>query len=69
MKMYKCPDCGKKIDVFGTSNVDKIANDFNLKVLGKLPIDRNIASAVDQGKVEQLDASKYLADALKAIEK
>lgn len=69
MSYIECPDCGKKIDVFGTSNVDKIANDFNLKVLGKLPIDRDIASAVDQGKVEQLDASKYLADALRAIEK
>lgn len=68
MSYISCPDCGKKIDIFGSGNVDKIAKDFGLKVLGKLPMDREIASKVDAGAVERIDAHKYLADALKAIE-
>ncbi len=68
MSYVSCPDCGKKIDIFGTGKVSKVAEDFNLKVLGQLPMDKDIASKVDQGAVEQIDANKYLASALKAIE-
>lgn len=68
MSYIECPDCGKKIDIFGSGNVDKIAKDFDLAVLGKLPIDRAIAQAVDAGEVEKIDAEKYLKPALDAIE-
>ena len=68
MSYIECPDCGKKIDIFGSGNVDKIAKDFDLAVLGKLPMDRAIAQAVDSGEVEKIDAEKYLKPALDAIE-
>ena len=68
MSYIVCPDCGKKIDIFGSGNVDKIAKDFDLAVLGKLPMDRAIAQAVDAGEVEKIDAEKYLKPALDAIE-
>ena len=68
MSYIECPDCGKKIDIFGSGNVDKIAKDFDLAVLGKLPMDRAIAQAVDAGEVEKIDAEKYLKPALDAIE-
>ena len=68
MSYIKCPDCGKQINLFGTSKLNDVAKDFNLKVLGRIPMDANIAKAVDAGEVETLNAQEYLADALKAIE-
>ncbi len=68
MSYVVCPDCGKHIDIFGSGKVDKVARDFNLPVLGKLPMDKNIAMCVDHGDVESIDAREYLAPALDAIE-
>jgi len=69
MSYIKCPDCGKEIDVFGTSKVDEVATDFDLKVLGRLPIDKDIAAAVDAGNVESLADKNYLEAALREIQK
>lgn len=57
MSYVTCPDCGRKISIFGESHIDEIAASYNLSVLAKLPIDPMIASAVDEGKVETLDTS------------
>lgn len=35
----KCPDCGKKIALFGESNIDEVAAKEGTRVLGKLPLD------------------------------
>ena len=48
----ECPDCGKKIEVFGKSHIDEIASKFNLPVLAKLPIDPSVAQAYDNGQME-----------------
>ena len=48
----ECPDCGKKIEVFGKSHIDEIAAKFNLPVLAKLPIDPSVAQAYDNGQME-----------------
>lgn len=53
----ECPDCNKKIAVFGESHVDEIAKEHNLKVLAKLPIDPALAAACDSGNVEGYPAS------------
>lgn len=45
----ECPDCGKKIYVFGESHIDEIAAELSLPVLGKMPVCPSYASAVDQG--------------------
>ena len=68
MSYLECPDCGKKISVFGESHVEDIAQRNGLKVLGKLPIDPQIATAVDRGAVETLNGD-WLNDTLEAIEK
>ena len=64
MSYIVCPDCGKHIEIFGSGKVDKVAKDFNLKVLGKLPMDKKVAFAVDNGDVEILstDALKTALD-------
>jgi len=57
MSYLECPDCGKKISVFGESHIDEIAREFDLPVLAKLPIDPKIASHVDAGTIEYLEES------------
>lgn len=48
----KCPDCGKKIQVFGESHLDEIANENHLPILAHLPIDPDVARAYDSGQME-----------------
>ena len=50
----ECPDCNKKISVFGESKVDEVAKKYNLDVLGKLPIDPSFASLCDKGQLEDV---------------
>ena len=49
MSYITCPDCGKKISVFGESHVDEVAAKHGLKVLAKMPIDPRLAQNADQG--------------------
>ena len=46
----KCPDCGKKIYVFGESKIDAAAAEVQVPVIGKMPLDSDIAAAVDAGQ-------------------
>ena len=53
----QCPDCGKKINVFGASHLDEVAAKFGLPILARLPIDPAVAEACDNGAVESLNVS------------
>lgn len=53
MSYVQCPDCGKKISVFGESHIDGIARSFGLKVLAKMPIDPELAALCDKGEIEK----------------
>lgn len=64
----ECPDCGKKIEVFGKSHLDEVAAQFDLPILARLPIDPKVAEAFDEGRVEELDTFK-VADVIAAIKK
>ena len=55
MSYLECPDCGKKISVFGESHIDEIAREYNIPVLAKLPIDPKVAEHVDNGTIEYLE--------------
>lgn len=63
-----CPDCGKKLPVFGQSNIEAVAANLGLPVLAKLPIDPAVAEAVDSGQAETLDVSP-LQGAVEAVER
>lgn len=60
MSYLSCPDCGKRIEVFGESKIDAIAAELNVPVLAKLPIQPKVASLVDAGSVELADTSAFL---------
>ena len=63
----QCPDCGKKINVFGKSHLDEIAAQFDLPVLARLPIDPAVAEAYDNGQMETVN-TEVLRAAVEAIE-
>ena len=63
-----CPDCGKKISVFGESKLDQVAKEFDLPILARLPIDPAVAQACDHGLMETVDTN-VLKDAVAAVEK
>ncbi len=67
MSYVECPDCGKKISVFGESHVKEIAAQYDLLVLSQLPINPNLTAAVDAGKIEDFEFD-YMDDAVKIIE-
>ncbi len=55
MSYLECPDCGKKISVFGESHIDEVAEQLGLTVLAKLPITPEIAKNVDAGTIEFIE--------------
>ena len=67
MSYFTCPDCGKKISLFGESHIDEIAAVHNLPVLGKLPIDPGLAKQCDMGVIEAFEGS-YLSAGVEALE-
>ncbi len=52
MSYYTCPDCGRKIEIFGESKAEAIAAINGIKLLEKLPIDPVLAQAADMGRIE-----------------
>ena len=67
MSYVKCPDCGKPITVFGKSNIEKIAESFNLEVLARIPMEESTSQAIDAGDVESIK-NDYLDKAAEKIE-
>ena len=63
----ECPDCGKRLEVFGKSHLDEVAAQFDLPVLARLPIDPKVAQCYDNGLMETVDTEK-LSEVIKAIE-
>ena len=57
----RCPDCGRKISVFGKSHLDEIAAQFNLPILARLPIDPAVAEAYDNGQMETVNTEALSA--------
>ena len=62
----ECPDCGKKINVFGQSHVDEAAQELGIPVFGKLPVDPAYAEKADEGKFFEID-NPYLAAGVETL--
>lgn len=58
MAYIKCPCCENKIYPFGVSKIEDISQAYGLKPLASLPIDPLIATAVDNGKIEEFELSR-----------
>lgn len=56
MSYFTCPDCGKRLEIFGKSQIDETAKELGVSVLAKLPINPDITRLVDDGDIESADA-------------
>ena len=54
-----CPDCNKKINVFGESKVNEKAKQHDIKHVISLPIDPKVATLCDEGKIEKFDETYF----------
>ena len=67
MSYITCPDCGKKIEIYGKSHLNEICTNFHLIPLAKLPIDSNLSELMDNGDVESY-STRELDVAISQIE-
>jgi Mrp family chromosome partitioning ATPase len=66
MSYVVCPKCGEQIEVFGPSKTMHTALHLGVPVLGRLPLDPELARRCDAGTVEEyaLDAFAPVAEAI-----
>ncbi len=58
MSYYLCPDCGRKINIFGESRIDETAQELGVPVLAKLPVNPQINKLVDDGKIYDVECDE-----------
>ncbi len=61
MSYLSCPDCGKKIEVFGHSKVESIASEYGIKAVARMPIDPKISALADVGRIEDYETDALLS--------
>ena len=62
----KCPDCGRKIDVFGKSRIEEVAKETGIPLAGQIPIDPEYAQMSDEGRFADVD-NTYIAQTLELL--
>ncbi len=67
MSYALCPDCGKRINIFGESKAEETAKQYGIPLLAQLPIDPRLTALIDKGSIEIMD-NNYLAGAADALE-
>ena len=67
MSYMECPCCGEKLHPFGVSKLEEVAATYELAPLDQMPIQPDTANLVDQGLIEEADASVLDITASKLI--
>ena len=57
MSYVACPDCGKKIHLFGEGKTAEAAKRHSLEVLAEMPIDPALAALTDAGNIESFQGA------------
>jgi Mrp family chromosome partitioning ATPase len=60
MSYVQCPDCGKEIHVFGPSRAEETAQALGIPLLGRIPLDSDLAELCDTGRVEEYAATVFV---------
>ena len=68
MSWLSCPDCGRKIEIFGQSKAAAIAQEYGIPALAKMPLDAKIAEYADLGRIEDYE-TEDLKEIYQAIER
>jgi hypothetical protein len=64
MSYFECPDTGKQHEIFGPSHAKETAERIGVPLLGRLPIDPEIAKLCDAGQIEAYGADLFKPIAL-----
>ncbi|SHJ88002.1 Chromosome partitioning ATPase, Mrp family, contains Fe-S cluster [Anaerobranca californiensis DSM 14826] len=63
-----CPDCNKKIRIFDNENTEEFLRKLDLKLLGELPMCRDIANMSKEDlKIQDLELNKVIGDITEKI--
>lgn len=62
MSYLVCPDCQKRINLFGESNLKDTCTTYKVPLMGKFPLDPKLAELGDKGQIED-----YNGDVLKIM--
>ncbi len=68
MSYLTCPDCGKKMEIFGHSKAAQIAAEYSIPAIAQMPLDPNITKYADEGRIEDYDGDA-LGEVFAQIEK
>jgi len=68
MSYTVCPECGEKIEIFGSSKAALTANQLGVPLLGRLPLDPQISLLADAGEIEQYPMDEFLPIAEKILD-
>jgi ATP-binding protein involved in chromosome partitioning len=60
MSYFECPDTGKRYELFGPSHAEETARQIGVPLLGRLPINPEIARLCDAGRIEEF-VSQFFA--------
>jgi len=70
MSYLVLPDTGKKLEIFGKSKGEEMAKASGAPLLGKLPIDPELAKLCDEGEIERYSSdavSEFFANVVTAL--
>ena len=67
MAYIKCDSCGKEIVLYKNDETENVAERYGLPVLGKLPLDPELANDADDGQIENYQSGR-LSELVKALE-
>lgn len=59
MSYFVAPDTGTQYEIFGRSHTQAVAQAAEAPILGRLPIDPNLAKLADAGEIEQYEHPAY----------
>lgn len=62
MSYLICPDCGKKMEIFGRSKAEELAAEYGIPAIARMPLDSNVSKLADLGRIED-----YETDALEKV--
>ncbi|MGB4034154.1 MAG: P-loop NTPase [Christensenellales bacterium] len=68
MSYFDCDRCGKRHHIFGQSDIEKLAKEYNIPATAQIPINNKLALASDRGMIELYDGD-WLDKLIERIEK
>jgi Mrp family chromosome partitioning ATPase len=60
MSYFEAPDTGTRYEVFGPSHAEATASQLGVPLLGRLPLNRQIAELCDTGQIEEYPAVPFV---------